>query len=127
MEYLDANIIIYALLDETNKGITSKNLLSSGEFITNTLTIDEVAFICLEKRKKEDALRLIREITSAPNIIFKQFSQEDFEEFFNLIEIGLKPRDAIHAATAIKSGCKIIYSEDKDFDAIKALKRKTPW
>ena len=35
----------------------------------------------------------------------------------------LKPRDAIHIATAYNSGVKCIISEDSDFEAIPLIKR----
>jgi len=35
----------------------------------------------------------------------------------------LKPRDAIHAATAITAGEREVISNDKDLDAVKELKR----
>ncbi|HEY3128917.1 MAG TPA: PIN domain-containing protein [Acidobacteriota bacterium] len=37
----------------------------------------------------------------------------------------LKPRDAIHAASALSRGIREIVSEDSDFDAIKELQRKS--
>ena len=37
---------------------------------------------------------------------------------------ALKPRDAIHLATALKAGASTIVSDDADFDNIKEIKRK---
>jgi predicted nucleic acid-binding protein len=39
---------------------------------------------------------------------------------------GLKPRDAIHAATAMENRITVIVSYDKDFDRIRELKRVEP-
>jgi len=36
----------------------------------------------------------------------------------------LKPRDAIHAATALAEEASTILSDDADFDAVKELHRK---
>ncbi len=36
---------------------------------------------------------------------------------------GLKPRDAIHASTALVSGQKTVISDDQDFDKVKGLRR----
>jgi len=41
-------------------------------------------------------------------------------------EYALKPRDAIHAATALTNGLHRILSFDKDFDAIPDLTRIEP-
>ena len=76
---------------------------------------------------KAKALQAVNTMISSPKLFYEPFIHDDFQEFARLIGLGLKPRDAIHAATALRLGCKVIYSEDKDFDAVKGLKRKTPW
>ena len=126
MEYVDANVIIYALSDPGLKGIKSKELLVSQELLTNSLTLDEVAFYFL-RQSKAKALQAVNTMISSPKLFYEPFIHDDFQEFARLIGLGLKPRDAIHAATALRLGCKVIYSEDKDFDSVKGLKRKTPW
>ena len=39
-------------------------------------------------------------------------------------EYKVLPRDAIHAATAFIAGAEVVFSEDRDFDGMKGLKRK---
>jgi predicted nucleic acid-binding protein len=43
-----------------------------------------------------------------------------------LEEHNLKPRDAIHAATAIRNGIDKILSYDEDFDTLPNLVRVSP-
>ena len=49
------------------------------------------------------------------SILFK--AQQLIEEY------NLKPRDAIHAATALVNGINEIISDDSDFDKIKEIRR----
>ncbi|OIO24439.1 hypothetical protein AUJ14_06150 [Candidatus Micrarchaeota archaeon CG1_02_55_22] len=45
----------------------------------------------------------------------------------SLVEVySLKPRDAIHIATALAAGCNCIVSDDTDFDAVKARIPRLP-
>ena len=38
----------------------------------------------------------------------------------------IKPRDAIHAATALENGIETIVSYDRDFDKLEEIKRLVP-
>jgi len=50
-----------------------------------------------------------------------------FSERRNLwIKYEIKPRDAIHAATALENGIEIIVSYDRDFDKLEEIKRLDP-
>ena len=40
-----------------------------------------------------------------------------------LVNPGLAPRDALHAAHALESGCEVIASSDPDFDRVTGLRR----
>lgn len=125
MNYVDANILIYAFLDTSEKGESSRALLEKQELVTNTLTLDEVVFE-IRKKSLEQALAALFAIENAPNLVLVPFVSDDVPLFSKYLKEGLAPRDAIHALTAEKTDCKIIYSEDKDFDRIK-IQRKTPW
>lgn len=125
MNYVDANIIIYALVDESEKGAKSRELIKSQRLCTNTLSLDEVAFK-ISKKSREQALEAIEFITESPNIKLLAFDPQDVDSFKEMLSKGMKPRDAIHALTALKAHASIIYSEDKDFDIL-PVTRKTPW
>ncbi len=125
MNYVDSNIIIFAFLDTSEKGEASRTILEKQEFVTNTLTLDEVVFE-IRRKSLEQALAALIAIENSPNILLVPFESEDLPLFTKYLKKGLAPRDAIHALTAEKTGCKFIYSEDKDFDRIE-IPRKTPW
>ena len=126
MNYVDANILIYSFVDESEKGIKSRKLLKTERLVTNTLSLDEVAYK-LRKKSTGQAVNGINLLCSSPNLVLIPFLSEDTDSFKELLEKGLDPRDAIHALTAKKMKCAVIYSEDADFDKISDLVRKTPW
>ncbi|MFH0713424.1 MAG: type II toxin-antitoxin system VapC family toxin [Candidatus Micrarchaeota archaeon] len=126
MNYVDANILIYSIRDATIKGIKSRELLEKQRVVTSVLSLDEVAYKLL-KESRETAVKVISGISTSPNIVLVPFLPEDVDLFKELLEKGLGPRDAIHALTAKKMKCAIMYSEDQDFDKITDFVRKTPW
>lgn len=126
MNYVDANILIYAAVDATQKGIACRELLGEEKLATSTLSLDEVAYK-LKKHSLETAVKTIELLSKAPNITLVPFLAEDVNEFRELLIGGLAPRGSIHALTAKKVKCPIFYSEDPDFDNIREFVRKTPW
>jgi len=125
MNYLDANVIIYALSDTTVKGESSRKLIQSQRFCTSILSLDEVCHI-LRKKSPQTALNAVSVFINSPNLILVPFDSSDIGEFIEFQKKGLEPRDAIHALSARKAGCSAFYSEDTDFDKV-GLHRKTPW
>ncbi|MBS7629664.1 type II toxin-antitoxin system VapC family toxin [Candidatus Bathyarchaeota archaeon] len=62
-----------------------------------------------------------------PNIKMLRVDSEIILHAQNLLEkYSLKPRDAIHAATAIRNGINKIMSYDSDFDILPNIVRITP-
>ncbi|MBI3587803.1 type II toxin-antitoxin system VapC family toxin [Candidatus Micrarchaeota archaeon] len=124
MNYVDANVIIYALTDRETKGRKSRELLANQRLCTSILSLDEVAYK-LSKRSKKDAIAAVDILSHSPTLLLVPFLPQDVDQFKSLLE-GFDPRDAIHALTATKMRASIIYSEDPDFDQL-AIARKTPW
>lgn len=125
MNYVDANILIYALTDSSLKGEYSRKLLLNQELVTSTLSLDEVAYYLL-KEKMKNRIEILEKLSKAPNLLWAAFTYECLPSFFSFLDKGLGPRDAIHASTAIKCSSAAIYSEDRDFDKV-GLPRKIPW
>ncbi len=130
MNYFDAGVFLYALLNRSEKGEYAIGLLDElvrGKIAacTASLTYDEVVWKTRLERGIEASreagktfltLRNI-EIISVDNLILNR-TQELIERY------SIKPRDAIHAATSIQQKADYLYSEDTDFDKIKEIKRK---
>jgi uncharacterized protein len=127
--YLDANIFLNAILYDDEKSATAKRFLSDVvlgkiEGFTSCLTWDEVVFTVRKLIDKEASLVESKRFLNMPNIkliivdeILLKKAQDMMEKY------NLKPRDAIHIASAIISGCDEIVSDDSDFDKVKELKR----
>lgn len=129
MIYLDANVFIYATLHMKQQAEGCVKILTdlvNGRIdaCTSVLTWDEYfnsirknlgsAYAISESEKFINFLNLKFIDTNINTIVFAQQLIKKY---------NLRPRDAIHAATAIVNGCKEIASDDSDFDKVKELKR----
>ena len=132
MIYLDTNIFIYPHTGDDNKAqtcskIIEKSITGEIEAGSSVLTWDEFHYSLIKKLDKEKATALSKDFISIPNLAIFETNLKTISKAQALIEIyNLKPRDAIHAATAILNGCDIIISDDPDFDRVKELKRIAP-
>ena len=130
MIYLDSNLFIYAALSEGRKGRWSRDLVrrvaeGRDEAVTSALTVDEVVYQVRKSRGLEpsveagEALLQMAHLTVAP---------ADTETLWKSLDLGrrlgLYPRDAIHAATALIRGISDVISEDADFDEVEGLQRR---
>jgi predicted nucleic acid-binding protein len=92
---------------------------------TSTLTWDEVFYILLRSIGANEAVEAGRFLLSFPTLTFLNV---DFGLILEASKITRKykimPRDAIHAASAIKYCNGKIISNDSGFDSIKEITRK---
>lgn len=130
MNYLDSNLIIYAILDDTETGEWSRKILERVQNAqmpgcTSILTFDEVYYKVNKVRGIDVAVKNTTAFLSMPNLRFININDIIIWKALELIkEYHILPRDAIHASTALIEGAEIIISQDVDFDKIKGLKRK---
>lgn len=130
MNYFDSNLIIYAMLDETETGDWARDILESVQneempACTSFLTFDEVFYKVNKAKGLEVAIRNLEAFLAMSNMRFIDVNDAVIWKALQLIrEYQLFPRDAIHAATAFIAGAETIYSQDSDFDGIRGLKRK---
>ena len=130
MIYLDTNIFVYSVINNKEPGEKCrkliKELINNEETIaTSTLTWDEFVYAIWKKEGKELAMREGKKFLQFPNMVFLNTSKEILINAQELMEkYNLKPRDAIHASTAIINKCIYIVSDNTDFDKVKELKRK---
>ena len=132
MIYLDSNVFIYPVLanEETeSKARLSKRILievaeGGTEAATSLLTWDELVWSVkkvigtgVAKTEGEKFLRF-------SNLKLLNVNHEVMVEAQKIIgKYNLNPRDAIHAACAIKNNVKEIVTDDPDFDKVTELKR----
>ncbi|MBU1252696.1 MAG: type II toxin-antitoxin system VapC family toxin, partial [Nanoarchaeota archaeon] len=107
MIYLDANIFIFAIMNNKEKGESCRKILrgvASGKIdaATSGLTWDEVIYFLIKRASLKTIKQQSNKILKFPNLIFLKTDLEILEKAEELRTCyGLKPRDAIHAATAI--------------------------
>jgi len=94
---------------------------------TSTLTWDEVTWITRRLFGSEKAAEQGASFLKLPNLKLLKVDMEIVSYAQALLEKhDLKPRDAIHAATAVKNGISEILSYDEDFDTVPDLVRLSP-
>ncbi|WP_370573646.1 type II toxin-antitoxin system VapC family toxin [Methanomethylovorans sp.] len=130
MNYLDSNLIIYAILDDTDLGEWARGVLeqvqnSQIKTCTSYLTFDEVYCKVNKEKGTDTAMKNITAFLCLTNLRFMEVNDLVIWKSLELIkEYGFLPGDAIHAASAIISGATAIISQENDFDRLKELKRK---
>lgn len=128
--YIDANIFIYASIDNKKLGKNCRKIIKAIDqkqihCASSYLVVDEVLYILQKHIGKKDAFTLIKSIISLPvrwievdeNVIISMLSLYD--------KTSLDPRDAIHVASMKKLGVSTLISEDSDFDTISEVTRVT--
>lgn len=127
--YLDANIFLNPILYDDVKAGKCKKIFGQiidGDMaaVTSFLTWDEVVYVVQKQLGKEIAVVEGEKLLRFPNLTFFKVDEIVMAKAQELIsKYDIKPRDAIHAASALVKGIREILSDDPDFDKIKELKR----
>lgn len=133
--YIDSNIFIHPILHDpasvpkAAKAKAKLKQVAEGKIdgYTSTLTWDEVVWATRRFFGQDAAVAQGSVFLKAPNL---RLLPVDTEVIFKAQEIaqkyGLKPRDCVHAATALKSKIDQILTYDPDFDSVPGLKRIEP-
>jgi len=129
--FIDANIFVYVILDQKEKGEASKDILDRivhGQTATTScMVIDEVMWSLVRNQKTILLESAIKNIYEMPNLeVVSPPSNAPLVAIQFMKEFNLKPRDAIHLATMQHYGITTIATDDKDFDRIKGIKRIAP-
>ncbi len=131
MIYLDANVFLNAILNREKEGEKARDLIQKIEkgdmtACTSALSFDEVFWSVKKHRDFEKALKATKAFLEIPNLIFLDVNDKIIWLAYNLAEkYRIDPRDAIHLACALNHGVFALVSEDKDFDKVKEIKRKS--
>ena len=133
--YLDSNVFIYpAIYDQKSVKRASRakaalDRVVSGELEASTATVtwDEVSRAVRRFFGSEAALLQGRSFLNLPRLKLLTVDSEVILKAQELAERDrLKPRDAIHAAAAMRNGIRELMSYDADFDAVPGLTRLEP-
>jgi len=133
--YIDSNIFIYPAIYDSNtvreatKAKAKLLEIAAGniEGYTSTLTWDEVTSVVRRLFGSKQASAQSASFLKFPNLTLLRADAEVLSQAQSIIEeYDVKPRDAIHAASAMLNGINQILSYDADFDVISTLSRITP-
>ena len=133
--YVDSNVFLYPIVYEpeaVEEARESKDFLlkiSEGlvEACTATITWDEVVWVVRKMFGLKPSIELGRKFLEFPNLKFLNIKRSVVFRAQRLMEkYGIKPRDAIHAATALENGVETIVTYDRDFDRLEEIKRLEP-
>ncbi len=127
--YLDSNVFIYASLYKGETAEKAKEYLRKSadgkiDAVTASLTWDEVVYAFRRLAGEKESLRAGKVLLRMSFIRFVPVDFSVCEQAQRIAEkYGILPRDAIHAALALKYCKGRIISNDSDFDAVDGLKR----
>ena len=130
MNYLDSNLVIYAILDGTGVGDWARGVMECVQngvlpACTSFLTFDEVFYEVNKVKGTDIVIKNLEAFLAIPNMRFIDVNGTVIWRALELIrKYNIIPRDAIHAATAFVVGAETIFSQDNNFDGIKGLKRE---
>ena len=133
--YVDSNVFLYPTiyrLETIEEAKESKKFLlkiseGSVEACTATITWDEIVWVIRRIFGLKPSIELGRKFLEFPNLKLLNVKRSTVLRAQELMEkYEIKPRDAIHAATALENDIEIIVSYDKDFDKLEEIKRLDP-
>ncbi len=130
MKFLDANVFLFARLDEGSIGEAARRLLRKidGEnpAATSTVVLNEVFWNLRKPLGRGEALDRSRQLSIMPGLRILAVGDREWVRALDLMtnHERLKPNDAIHAASCIEAGIESIVSTDEDFDGIAGLRRE---
>jgi predicted nucleic acid-binding protein len=126
--FVDTNILVYALLDDSHKQQTALNLLQSGCMIS-TQVLNEFTNVARKKAKLDwqeihdlsNAIQSLAEIVPVDLAIHNR-------ALTVAASYGYSFYDSLIVAAALESGCNLLFTEDmQDGQLIADLKIRNPF
>jgi len=132
--YVDSNVFLYASLygSEVEEALRSREFLlrvAKGEVraSTSVLTWDEVVWVVRKVEGGGASSKIGSLLLRFPNLRILAVKRSTIEMAQELMEkYGLRPRDSIHAASALENGISRVISFDRHFDLVEGLTREEP-
>ena len=127
--YLDSNVFIHPVLFVDAKADRCRAILRrvvAGELtaVTSVLTWDEFVYVVQKVLGRKVAVAEGQKFLRFPHLSFLKADMGILMRAQRLLtEYNVRPRDALHAATALACGADDVISDDSDFDAIKDIRR----
>ncbi len=128
MKYIDSNIFIHNLIDDSRMGNVCEKLLqdvATGKEIaaTSVHTMVEIyAFLKSKRLSEQEISSIIRQINEH-GVILLPFEPEFLVEALPMVKNGWKMGDAIHLNTMLKNKISIIVTDDRHFEGVDGITR----
>ena len=130
VKYVDSNVFIYPVLYTDAKAKRCGRILQdiiSQEFqaVTSALTWDEFTYVVMRTLGRKTAAEQSGKLLAFPHLLFMEVDTKVLQEAHRLINThNLRPRDAIHLATALLHKADCVISDDSDFDKAGIIHRQ---
>jgi len=132
--YADAGLFLVPVLqsDRVPPAVSAARFLEAlargtRKVSTSTLTWDEVVYVVRRLLGPEDSVAKGAELLAFPNLTWHRVDLTVLRRAADLYRsLPMRPKDAIHAATALEAGEREILSEDRVFDRVPGLLRVWP-
>ena len=133
--YIDSNVFLNAILyspeknQEAAQAISFLKKILNNEFDAHTswLTWDEVVYILRREMGNQIAHQKGKEFLTYPHLNFENVTAEIIRDAQSIVEkYNLRPRDAIHLATAYKRKISEIITFDNDFKGVSEIQYHPP-
>ena len=131
--YVDSNAFILPVIGEySSRGKGATTLLrmieaEKFEALTSVLTWDEVCWVVTRVLGRADGVAAGRKLLGFPHLHFVEANSAVLSTAQSLMERygskGLRPRDAIHCASAVTRKAASIASDDGGLDVVKEVNR----
>jgi predicted nucleic acid-binding protein len=130
--YVDSNVFLYPVLysvemdSRVKKASEILKRIVNGELFafTSVLTWDEIVWVVKKTMGTNEAVNQGQKLIGFISLHFISVDEAVLSQAQGLMgKYNLKPRDAIHAASALSRKLQTIISDDQDFDIIKEIKR----
>ncbi|MDG6925896.1 MAG: type II toxin-antitoxin system VapC family toxin [Nitrososphaerota archaeon] len=129
--YVDSNVFILPVVGEkSDRAAGAVRVLERIEkgtitAFTSVLTWDEVVWVVSKLMGEADGKQVGRKLLTFPGLRFLDVTPSTLARSQGLCEeLDLRPRDAIHCASAISKGIKTVISDDKDIEKVPGFTRK---
>lgn len=130
MKFIDANIFLFARLDDGARGDAARRRLravdGANPAATTALVLNEVFWNLRRPLGREAALQRSRQLSQMPGLRILPVGGREWSRALGMMSdhAHLKPNDAIHAAAAMEAAIDTIVSTDEDFDGLPGLRRE---
>jgi predicted nucleic acid-binding protein len=89
---------------------------------TSSITFDELVWAVRQVKGEDESVLAGELFLNTPHLVILEVGHEILKASLDIIrKHHLRPRDSIHAASALNASAECLVSEDRDYDALASL------